>query len=108
MKKALVISLAILLIVGLTACASGRSKQGQVVNVAVSFSLDDMADGTIDHPVFGNTVTVETADGKQYNAVWDEQLLGRPVSMELSGLQVSIVPGDEPDLWKVTEIVSQP
>jgi hypothetical protein len=47
---------------GLASCSS--PKQGKITSVAVSFSLNDMMDGTIDNPVYGKTVTVETDDGK--------------------------------------------
>jgi hypothetical protein len=107
MKKLLFAILIILLVFGLAGCSLSRSKQGRVVTVAVSFSLNDMLSGTIDNPVFGNTVTVETDDGTQFNALWDEQLLGRPVSMNLSGVVVIIEPTDDPEMWRVTEIVSE-
>jgi hypothetical protein len=105
MKKTLCVVLVTLLVFGLTSCSI--SKQGKVVSVDVSFSLEDMLDGTIDNPVFGNTVTIETDNGKQFVAFWDEQLLGKPISIDLSGVIVEFKPTDGSNKWKVTKIIDE-
>jgi hypothetical protein len=108
MKKLLRAILAIMMVFVLVGCSLSSSKQGEVVSIAVSFSLNDMLAGNIDNPTYGNTVTVETKNGNQYTALWDEQLLGRPISMDLAGVVVEIKPTNDPDMWKVTKIISEP
>jgi hypothetical protein len=108
MKKLLLASTIIIMALFLAGCSSSESKEGKITSVAISFSLEDAFDGTLDNPQFGNTVTVLTKDSDQYKALWDEKLLGRPVGLELKGVVVKIKPSDDPDIWEVTEIVSAP
>ena len=106
MKKLLVAGLIIFLILGLTGCSSA-SKQGKITSVPVSFSMNDLFGGSVQKPVYGNTVNVKTDDGKQVTATWDKKLLGRPVDVKLTGMAVTIEPTDNPKTWKVTKINSK-
>jgi translation initiation factor IF-1 len=108
MKRLLLATLVTLVAFGLMGCSGSSSKQGTVVSVPVSFSLNDMMSGSVNEPVFGNTVTVKTDDGKEVTAEWDEKLLGKPVSLDLQDTVVVIEPTDDPKVWKVTKIVSKP
>lgn len=105
LKRPLLATLVTLVAFGLMGCSGPSSKQGTVVNVPVSFSLDDMMNGTV---VFGNTVIVRTDDGEEVTAEWDEELLGMPVSLDLQDTVVVIELTDDPKVWEVTEIVSEP
>ena len=108
MKRLLLAALVTLVVFGLMGCSGSSSKQGTVVSVPVSFSLNDMTSGSVSDPVFGNTVTVKTDDGKEVTAEWDEKLLGKPVGLDLQDTVVVIEPTADPKVWKVTRIVSKP
>ena len=109
MKRTLIAVLAIVCIFSLTGCSP--SKQGKVISVDATIPLSAMLGGDPirnEDVVFANIVTVETDNGKQYRATWDEQLLEMPVSFDLRGLVVTIERSDDPKLWKVTAIVPEP
>jgi ACT domain-containing protein len=108
MKRPLLATLVALVAFGLMGCSGPSVKQGTVVDVPVSFSLDDMMDGTINDPVFGNTVVVKTDDGKEITAEWDQTVLGKPVGFDLKDTVVVIELTGDPKVWEVTEIVSTP
>ena len=106
MKKLLLTTFVVFLVLGLAGCSS-QAKQGKVFSVPVKMSFNDMLDGKANNPVFGDTVTVKTDDGKKYNAKWDAKKLGMPVGLNLTNVSVTIEPTDNPKIWKVTKVLSK-
>jgi len=54
-----------------------------------------------------NIVSVETDDNKILDVLWDEEALGTPIVQSM-GMTVEIKPTDNPDIWRVTRIITTP
>ncbi len=54
-----------------------------------------------------NGVRIEVEDGGFVAALWDEQELGVPIVRSM-GMTVKISPTDDPAIWRVTRIVTEP
>jgi hypothetical protein len=105
MKHKLCILLLGLLVLALTACQSEPDHQtGKLVGVEMSIGLSDVADGVIDRADFGGIVIVELEDGTEVKAIWDKSL-GSEVA---GGMVLEIAPTDDPDYWRVVQIIETP
>jgi hypothetical protein len=80
----------LLLTILLTACNFGQ-KEGKLVGVWVSFSLQDAVDGGVDDLYFEGTVTIELNNGNEVSAIIEHNLL-----QELKGHDVVIIKKIEP------------
>jgi hypothetical protein len=90
-NRSFFIILAVLLLtILLTACNVGQ-KEGKLVGVRVSFSLQDAIDGEVDDLYFLGTVSIELNDGNKVSAIIDENLL-----QELKGHDMVIIKKIEP------------
>jgi hypothetical protein len=112
--RIVLVSVLMMFIFGSSACSSEKTVKGTIIGVDATLPLNALlgsAGQSVDSKdiTYGDTVTVEAEDGKQYKAFWDEKLLGKPVSFKLTGAVVTIKQKpNEPDVWEVTKIISEP